>query len=728
MSLPRGGSFLLLVAVTALFADAAAAQTSEPSTILATALTTSVQVDGRLDEEVWERAQHITNFSQRELDFGSPVSERTEVAVLVDADALYIGFWGFDSEPHRILANEMARDFSWTGEDNFEVILDTFQDDRNGYLFVTNPNAAMADALVADNGGTMNRDWDGVWEVRTQVTEEGWFAEIRIPFSTLRYGPDPEAGWGINFERNIRRKREQVLWQGWSRDFNLERVSRAGLLLGLEGLISVRLLDVRPHGVGGVEWKEEGDPKTMGDLGLDVSYLPSPAVRLNLTVNPDFAQVESDREEVNLTRFSLFYPEKREFFLEGQEFFDFEIGSDTRPFYSRRIGLAPNRTEIPILGGGRVLGKWGASTLGAMVLQTAEKTVNGEETPSTNFGVVRWKRDVLDESSVGLLAVSQLQPGRQNLTYGFDLNYATSEMFDEKEFEAGLVLAQTYTSDAEQTTGLAHRLYFSYPNDLVEFLGSWVRSGEGFNPEAGFQRRDEPYQRFFSELAISPRPEFLPFIQQVEIKPFEISYFMEDESGDLDSFFYEFVPLAFTTRSGEDFEVALFRRAERLDESLELLEDAEEIPPGTYWNTRWLVEFGTFSGRRLSGGFEVSGGEFYTGDRRTWSFNGRWKVSKHLTFQGDYEQNRVSLGGEAVAVEEVGGRADFALSPTLFGAISAQWNNEDDEAIFNFRLNWIPRPGSDLFIVVNQQAETWDSRWDPVQTTVLTKLVWRMAF
>jgi hypothetical protein len=390
--------------------------------------------------------------------------------------------------------------------------------------------------------------------------------------------------------------------------------------------------------------------------------------------------------------------------------------------------LAPDRTEVPILGGGRMLGKWGGTTVGAMVLQTEAKGSGDNKLPSTNFGVVRWRQDVLDESSVGILAVSQRQSGRQNFTYGFDLNFATSEMFDEKEFEAGLVMAQTYTSDADTKTGLAHRLHFSFPNDLVEFLGSWVRSGEGFNPEVGFQRRGDSYQRFFTELAISPRPRFLPFIQQIEIKPFEISYYMDDESRELQSFFSEFVPLAFTTRSGEDVELAFFRRADKLEEPFEILEDVEEIPAGTYWETRWLVEFGTFSGRRFSGALEVSGGEFYAGERQTVALSGRWKVNKYFSIQGDFEHNRVAFSGESAKVQEVGGRVDFALSPTLFGALSGQWNNEDHEAIFNFRLDWIPRPGSDLFIVINQQGETWDSRWEPVQTTVLTKLVWRMAF
>jgi len=698
------------------------AQTSEPSTIQALLVAEPVSVDGFLTEEAWDRARRISNFTQRELNFGEPASERTEVAILFDTDALYIGFWGYDQEPGRILANEMARDFSWSGEDNFELVLDPFNDDRNGYLFVTNPNGAMADALIAENGGSMNRDWDGVWEVETQVTAEGWFAEIRIPFSTLRFGPRPEEGWGINFERNIRRKREQVLWQGWSRDFDLEQVSRAGTLTGLSDLGSVRLVDVRPHGVAGVEWEEKEERRSVGHLGLDVHYLPSPAWRVNFTVNPDFAQVEADREEVNLTRFPLFFPEKREFFLEGQEFFDFEIGSDSRPFYSRRIGLAADRTEVPILGGGRALGKWGGTTVGAMVLQTAK---DGDE-PSTNFGVFRWEQDVLDESSVGALVVSRLEPGRRNLTYGFDLGYATSELFDEKEFEAGLVMAQTYTSDATEKTGLAHRLYFSYPNDMMDLSFSWTRADSTFNPEVGYVRRSS-YQRFGSELALYPRPRFLPFIQQFEFKPWEFSYYEDDVTGDLQSFSAEFVPLSFTTRTGESLEFAITRRAEKLDEPFELFDEAE-IPEGEYWYTRWLLDLSSFSARKLSGSVEMEWGEFYLGEQLSISTSGRWKASKHLTLRGDYEHNKITFGGDRFLVDEVGARADFAFTPTLFGALSGQWNNEDEEVILNFRLNWIPRPGSDLFLVVNQQAETWESRWNPTHTAVLTKLVWRMAF
>ncbi|MGD8277894.1 MAG: carbohydrate binding family 9 domain-containing protein, partial [Gemmatimonadota bacterium] len=204
----------LALCVTAAAAVRLDAQQSEPTVIVALRTGDAIRLDGRLDEPAWQQAVRISNFTQRELDFGAPVSERTEVALLIDGEALYVGFWGYDSEPDLIRASAMARDFSWSADDNFEFVLDTFDDDRTGYLFVTNPNGARADALIADNGGTTNRDWDGVWDVRTQRNARGWFAEFRIPFSSLRFRPGDALVWGVNFERNIRRKREQVLWQG----------------------------------------------------------------------------------------------------------------------------------------------------------------------------------------------------------------------------------------------------------------------------------------------------------------------------------------------------------------------------------------------------------------------------------------------------------------------------------------------------------------------------------
>jgi hypothetical protein len=698
-----------------------AAQQSEPSTIAAQVTVERIRLDGMLDETAWQRAQRITNFTQRELTVGAPATERTEVAVLFDSDALYIAFWGYDADRRGIRANEMARDFSWGGEDNFEIALDPFDRHRDGYLFVTNPNGARADALIAGNGSSMNRDWDGVWDVAVRRTEQGWFAEIRIPFATLRFPEGAEGSWGINFERNIRRKREQLLWQGWSRDHNLETLSQAGSLLGLHGISGPRLLEARPFGVAGSEWRH-GEPREgVQEAGLDVSYLPTPSWKVNVTVRPDFAQVESDREEVNLTRFPLFFPEKRHFFLEGNEFFEFNLGSDVQPFYSRRIGLAEDRTEVRIDGGARVLGREGGTTLGAMALHTGSTPAQR----AADFGVIRWKQDVLDESSIGALVVGRRESGRSHATYGVDIRYATSSLFGDKEFAAGLAVAQTFTSDAPNRFGLAHRAFLSYPNDLVEFSASWARADSAFSPEVGFVRRTN-YQRFASELAVLPRPRFLPFVQQLEIKPYEVSWYIDDQTGSLQSLYAEFVPLSFTLRSGESFEFNIQRRADDLEEPFELFEGAE-IPAGRYWFTRWVVEASSFSARPLSGSVEVSGGQFYLGSRLTYSLGGRWKASRYLRFSGDWEHNRIELFGDEFGVDETSARVDFAFSPKLFGAVAGQWNSEDDEVIVNFRLNWIPQPGSDLFLVINQLADVGDIGWRTQRTTVLSKLVWRIA-
>jgi len=696
-----------------------AAQRSEPAVIVPFETSAGIQLDGRLDEEAWQEAHRITNFTQRELEAGAPATERTEVAVLVDADALYVGFWGFDSDPGGIAATQMARDFSWTSEDNFEFIIDPFDDDRTGYLFVTNPNGARADALIS--GRSMNRDWDGVWDAGARITPEGWFAEIRVPFSTLRFRAHDHRDWGINFERNIRRKREQLLWQGWSRDHNLETLSQAGALSGLPGLSGTKLIEARPFGVAGAEWQEGSDSERLTRVGVDLSYLPTPNWKLNVTVRPDFAQVESDREEVNLTRFSLFFPEKRTFFLEGSEFFDFSLGGDVQPFYSRRIGLAEDRTEVPIDGGVRALGRQGGTTIGAMALHTAST----EATDAAGFGVVRLKQDIFDESSVGLLAVARRGGGATNATYGVDFRYATAQLFGDKEFVASFALAQTYTSDADDRFGLAHTLSVAYPNDLVEFSASWARAGKDFDPQVGFVRRDG-YERLASELVILPRPRFLPFVQQLELKPFEFSWYRDDVTGALQSLYVEVVPLSTTLRSGDSFEVNVQRRADHPEEPFDLFEGAE-IPPGEYWFTRWSVDLSTFGARPVSGSLEVTGGDFYLGTRLETSLAGRWRANKHVTLRADWGHNRIELFGDVFLVDELAARIDYAFSPKLFGVVAVQWNSEDEEFIVNFRLNWVPSPGSDLFLVINQVADSQNGGWHPRRTTVLSKLVWRIA-
>jgi hypothetical protein len=304
-------SFLLLFFISSFTSFA---QHSIPDTIEAI-LVDKINFDGRLTEPVWINAPAVDNFTQRELNFGKPSTEPTKVAVIYDKLALYIGVWSYQS-PDKITAKFLQRDFDFNTEDNFEVIISPFNDKRNGYLFVINPNGAKADLLVSGPESS-NIDWNGVWDAKTSVTNEGWFAEIRIPFNTLQFKKELVHNWAINFERNIRYKNEQVLWQGWDRDYELENLSQAGTLTGIGNIGYAKRFELKPYSLTGFQNQRGKATDYRAKIGGDLNVNLSPTLKLNLTANTDFAQVEADRIAVNLTRFNLFYPEKREFFLEG---------------------------------------------------------------------------------------------------------------------------------------------------------------------------------------------------------------------------------------------------------------------------------------------------------------------------------------------------------------------------------------------------------------------------
>ncbi|RME20422.1 MAG: hypothetical protein D6800_13185, partial [Candidatus Zixiibacteriota bacterium] len=306
--------------------QAVGAQATAPDTMWAVRVNTEVTIGGFLDSEVWQNARWISDFTQRELHEGQPATERTEAAVLYNQDNLYIGVRCWDSDPEGIVAQKMKRDFDFQTEDDIEIVIDTYHDARNGYLFVTNPLGARADILTQDNGRRFNMSWDGVWDVETRRTDKGWAALFVIPFSTLKFSSDSVQVWGTNFERNIRRKREQVRWQGWTRDARLTQVSRAGVLVGLRGLNATRLIEFKPYSAVGLEKDHTSPTSSVEKFGGDINFLVTPTMKLNLTLHTDFAQAESDRAQVNLTRFSLFFPEKREFFLEGADYFNFGLG------------------------------------------------------------------------------------------------------------------------------------------------------------------------------------------------------------------------------------------------------------------------------------------------------------------------------------------------------------------------------------------------------------------
>ncbi len=694
------------------------AQRGTPDTLQAQRLQTPIVLDGRLDEPAWAKATPITNFTQRELNEHQPATEKTQVVALYSQTDLYLGIWCFDGEPDKILAQKMKWDFETSVDDNFIVVIDSYGDKRNAYQFVINPNGAQYDALVMDNNRKTNVDWNGVWYVATQRTAQGWFAELRIPFSTLKFGAEEVQTWGINFERNIRRKREQVLWQGWSRDSSIVQVGRAGTLTGLKGLSRTQVLEFRPYVLMGLD-DVQGSPRAgVQSAGLDMSYLVNPTVKVDLTLHPDFAQVESDDLIVNLTRFNVSTPEKRRFFLEAQNFFDFPLGR-SRPFYSRRIGKYQGQ-DTPILAGARFLGKMNGTTLGALYMQT-EAT---EEAPATRFSVLRYRHDLGEQSSVGILAIGAKQPGRFNGTGGVDLLYSTRHLFGDKNLQVGGAHAETYTSDRDQARGSSQRIFLAYPNDLHEVHASWERVGRDFNPEVGFLPRTG-YQLTTLKWRINPRPQWLSWVQKLQFKPLDLSYYVDDQTGRMQSVYAEVRPLAIFTKGGDSLELNFQRNAEDLHEAFEL-RPGHLIPTGRYWTQRGELQFSTFDGRPWFGSMKVGRGSFYTGTSTEWDTKVGWKPSRYYDLGLGYKRSDIDLPGGRFAIDQLVGRLNVALNPRLYGAIFTQWNNDENQMLVNVRLTWIPKPGASLHIVLNQFGDTMDphSVWRVKRTTAMLKFVW----
>jgi len=692
--------------------------------IEASPLINSFVFDGKLDEPEWKIAQKISSFTQRELDLGQPITEKTEVAVLIDNEYMYIGVWCYDREPNKIIAKEMRRDFSYDLDDNFMVIIDTYLDRRNGFQFVINPNGARADLQTFNNGSTSNQFWNGVWDVRTQITEEGWFAEIKIPFYTLKYRPgEEEQLWGINFERNIRRNRQQARWQGWQRNYDISDVSQAGILKGLKNLRDKLFVEVKPYGLAGGENTSEGN-EAVGNIGGDINALLSSSYRLNLTFNTDFAQVESDRQQINLTRFPLFFPELREFFLEGDDFFDFGFGGNRiLPFYTRRIGLSETRETVPIIAGARILGKEKNSTLGAMSIQTAEAAGD----PMTNFSTLSWRQDVGEQSVIGAMTTNKFTEGRWHTTTGANGRYSTAKLFGKSNFDIGGSYIQTYNTDSGYNAdAFAYRVYLSLPNDFLRVFASAQRSPGPFEPEVGLMRRRD-FQETFGQIILQPRPKHnLKWIRQFFFSPIGITYVQFDDTKELQSFSYRIRMLGFESRSGEGFYFDIERVAEGLREDFEIFPDLV-ISKGEYWWNRMNLFFETFEAREISFSTRGSFGEFFEGNRISGEATFLWRATKNFNINANYEKNIIDLPQGNFETDLVGSRIEYAFHPQAFGSLLGQWNSAQQELNFNFRLQLIPKIGTDFYLIYNQLLDTETGEFNSERSTFLAKLVWRFV-
>jgi hypothetical protein len=688
-------------------ASVRAQETGEPSRVLTVRRATGqLRIDGRLDEADWARADSVTDFRQREPEVGAAATERTVAKVLRDDDGLIIGIRAADREPALIRATQLRRDADLESDDYLTLLIDSFHDRRNGFLFATNPNGAMWDAQLVGTEGE-DDNWNGIWTVATTRDEGGWAAEFRIPFRTLRFESGGGAAFGFNVRRFIRRKNEEVLWQAWGRQQGLRRLQYAGDLVGLGVLTRARDIELKPFVLARAYAPERDvdgmttSPASSGaKVGLDAKLAVSPTLTADLTANTDFAQVEADRQVINLSRFPLFFPEKRDFFLESGGIFAFGSSSQSQLFYSRRIGVLDGR-EVPILGGARLYGRSGAWTLGLLDARTGG--VDG-----ANDAVLRVKRDVFERSYLGGMLTHRSGPGVDGTETGFGLDADFPFVVGDQNIQPAFWVAGT-RDPGVSSTPIAWRASLDYPNDLFDNFVSLSRIDSAFNPALGFVRRAGLVQST-GTLRYRPRPR-IPGIRQLELMPIPAWNIVADYNGRItDSRTWqtaelEWRPFAGELRSGGDFEFNIQREFDAPPEDFEVFGDVT-IPAGRYWFTRWQAQYSTSSARTLSGEIDASWGDYYDGRSTELQLAGTWRGGGHVILGAEVTRTSAALPTGSFIAVETAGRLEYAFNPRTSFLGFVQYNNEDRRADFNLRFHWIPTIGDDVYLVWNSGYTT----------------------
>ena len=720
----RAGSDLsrmVLIAVAVAVAVPAFAQTPKPApTVRAHRVTQPVRVDGRLDEEIYKITPAITGFVQQEPDEFQPATEKTEAWIFFDDDNVYVSARNFETHPERRVANEMRRD---TGQlrqnDTFGVMFDTFHDKRNGYIFYANAIGGLADSQVTDEGPP-NADWNTVWDVRTGEFDGGWTIEIVIPFKSLRYQPGTDQTWGVNLRRVVRWKNEWSYLAQVPRALTTFRgflkISSAGTLEGLQVPSGSTNLELKPFALGGVSTDNTVTPTVSNDrygrVGGDAKYGITQSITADLTVNTDFAQVEVDEQQVNLTRFNLFFPEKRDFFLEGLGTFAFAgrasaglaAGSGDTPylFFSRRIGLDQSRV-IPLRAGGRVTGKAGRFTFGAINVQTGDDEAARIE--SSNFTVVRAKSDILRRSSIGgMFTHRTATPGRVGANNGFGVD-ASLSFYQNVRFDAYLAGTKT---EGREGDNLSYRGFFDYVGDLYGLQAERLVVEPNFLPEIGFVRRTD-MRRNFALARFSPRPRNIPNLRRITTQA-SLNYLTNNQNRLDTREAVARVEAEFTT--SDLFSMAYTDNYERLARPF-VIATGVTLPVGSY--DFYTTRIGYIGGqqRPISGEVVLETGTFYNGDRITISVNtARVQVTPQVSLEPSFSINWVDLVQGSFTAKVARTRATYTLTPRMFVSGIVQYNSAGTSFGSNVRFRWEYRPGSELFIVYTDDYNTEELRPD----------------
>jgi hypothetical protein len=682
-------------------------------TVRATRVDAPPQVDGVLDEELYRTLPPVTGFIQQDPDEGQLATEPTFVWILFDATAIYVSARCRDSQPGRIVANDMRRDGRNVSQnDNLSVILDTFHDRRNGFEFLVNAIGGVWDSQVTDERET-NREWNTIWVSRSRRDDQGWSVEMAIPFRSLRYrGSGPQV-WGINIRRNVRWKNELSYLSPVPRQYGARgilRLSQAATLVGLEAPPTALNLDIKPYALGSVTADRANDPTFSndgdGNAGVDVKYVVGQSLTADFTYRTDFAQVEDDDLQVNLTRFNLFYPEKREFFLEGQGIFAFggaqttsttgtSVPSNTPVlFFSRRIGLEDSDV-VPMDVGGRLTGRVGRYTIGMLDVRTGDEP--DAEARDTNFAVVRVKRDFLRRSYIGVLGTHRSPTAggaSDNSAFGIDTNLS---------FHTNLNIIGYYAETRTPGSGGSERSYrgrFDYDADLLGVQLERLKVGDGFNPEIGFLRRTDFIQNT-AQFRVSRRPRTRSAIRKISLES-GLDYITNNDE-QLENRQAR-LGLRTEMQSGDSWTVQYARDFEWVDDAFTIVNTI--VPVGTYRFSTIRGGYTLGTQRKISGEIGAARGGFYDGDRTDLSYRGRAEISSRLSVEPAVSINWVDLPAGRFTATVVSGRSTFSFTPRMLVAALIQYNSAGNLIATNIRYRWEYRPGSEMFVVYSDGRDS----------------------
>ena len=673
-------------------------------------------IDGRLEDAAWRGAPLIDGFVQQEPREGEPITERTEVRILTDGVALYVGAWLFDRDTTGIVPGEKVRDVSLSNSDAFALILDTYLDRQNGFVFATTPAGIEHDGQVVKEGegggmmvsgqgraasgsmGGFNVNWDGSWTVATSRDSLGWYAEFRIPFSTLRYGAGSPQTWGVNFGRRIRRKNEDTYWAFIPRQFNLYRLSRAGTI-ELPHVPSQRLATVTPYVLSSASrtFATQGSATARGDWGLDAKYGVTPSLTLDLTYNTDFAQVEVDEQRTNLTRFPLFFPEKRPFFLENAGVFSAGTPQAVDLFFTRRIGIDSLGQPVPIVGGGRLSGRVGGYTVGALQIVTDD--VPGQ--PANSYTVARVTREISARSRIGIIGVQRMataDASDRNGTYGMDARVGVGDAWT---FDGWAARTATPALTGDDY-GFSARGNFSTAK--WNNTGRVVRVGSDFNPEVGFLNRSGGYDFYELSLMRIARNPRLTWLKQWNPHASFRGYYRPDGFWESGQVHVDFTEVEFADGGRFGPEVNVYH--EGLQEPFEIAENVV-LPAGSYDYATLGVDWNTDPSAPLSLAARGDFGPFYNGTRSGGAVTVTARRGASLSSSLLLDHTAVWLDQGNFTRRLIGARVAYFFTPRLFLQSLTQYSNQGRIWTANARLGWLATAGTGLFIVFNdgEQAD-----------------------